>query len=104
MNAKTRIALATATLTLGAGLAAAPGATASTATASAAGTQESVLACSTKKVNSKMASGWCSAGSAWRVGVKCTDGRHYYSAWERDARTQYATCGSGTITHYWIDR
>jgi hypothetical protein len=62
------------------------------------------LACSTTKVNSKTARGWCSAGSPWRVGVKCKDGRHYYSAWERDARTQYATCGSGTITHYWIDR
>lgn len=62
------------------------------------------LACSTTKVNSKTARGWCSAGSPWRVGVRCTDGRHYYSAWERDARTQYATCGSGTITHYWVDR
>ncbi|MCX5203336.1 hypothetical protein OG897_18030 [Streptomyces sp. NBC_00237] len=62
------------------------------------------LACSTTKINSKTARGWCSAGSAWRVGVKCTDGKHYYSGWETDARNQYATCGAGTITHYWIDR
>ncbi|MFE9023869.1 hypothetical protein ACFYNL_35610 [Streptomyces sp. NPDC007808] len=62
------------------------------------------LACSTTKISSKTARGWCSAGSAWRVGVKCTDGKHYYSGWETDARYQYATCGAGTITHYWIDR
>ncbi|MFJ4778131.1 hypothetical protein [Streptomyces sp. NPDC088762] len=73
-----------------------------TGTAQAA--ESGALACSTTKTSSKTARGWCSAGSAWRVGVKCTDGKHYYSGWETDARYQYATCGRGTITHYWIDR
>ncbi|QNP68841.1 hypothetical protein IAG44_04815 [Streptomyces roseirectus] len=63
-----------------------------------------ILACSTQKISSKVARGWCSAGTDWRVGVKCTDGRHYYSGWVADARYQHAICGSGTITHYWIDR
>lgn len=66
--------------------------------------ESGALACSTKKIDSKTARGWCSAGSAWRVGVKCTDGKHYYSGWETDARNQYAICGKGAITHYWIDR
>ncbi|MFD9408659.1 hypothetical protein ACFWBN_16815 [Streptomyces sp. NPDC059989] len=66
--------------------------------------ESGALACSTTKISSKTARGWCSAGSAWRVGVKCTDGNHYYSGWVTDARNQYATCGSGTITHYWVDR
>ncbi len=64
---------------------------------------ELLRACSAWKVDRKTGAGWCEGGKWWRVGVKCTDKKHYYSPWPRDTGTMYAKCGKGTVTHVWVD-
>ncbi|GAA3865794.1 hypothetical protein GCM10023084_18760 [Streptomyces lacrimifluminis] len=62
------------------------------------------MSCSTSKISNYRASGWCSGGRDWRVGVKCTDGQHYYSGISSGRGTKYAACGNGKVTHYWVDQ
>lgn len=98
MKIRRTFALATATAALGGGLALAP---ATSASAGEMGAQ--AMTCSTSKVSNYQASGWCSGGSNWRVGIKCTDGQHYYSGISSIRGTKYVGCGKGTVTHRWID-
>ncbi len=99
---KKRITTVAAALAVGgAVLAGGLTATAQAATTSTTGTV--AMTCSTTKLSSTRARGWCTGGSSWRVGVRCTDGLHYYSPWTTARGYRYAACGNGTITHYWID-
>jgi hypothetical protein len=100
MKIRRTFALATAAVALGGGLALAPAASA--APAGEAGAQ--AMSCSTTKLSNYRASGWCSGGRNWRVGVKCADGQHYYSNIDKRRTTKYAACGSGRMTHWWIDQ
>ncbi|MFF8659212.1 hypothetical protein [Streptomyces huasconensis] len=100
MKMRTTFATATAVIALGGGLALAPAASA--ASAGEVGAQ--AMSCSTTKLSDYRASGWCSGGRDWRVGVKCTDGQHYYSVINKIRGTKYAACGNGKMTHRWIDQ
>lgn len=99
MKTRRSLALATAAIALGGGLALAPAASA----ASSGEAAVQAMSCSTTKINDYRASGWCSGGSNWRLGIKCTDGQHYYSGISSIRGTKYAACGSGRMTHRWID-
>lgn len=100
MKIRRTFALATAAVALGGGLALAPAASATSADETGA----LAMSCSTTKISNYRASGWCSGGSNWRVGVRCTDGQHYYSNVDSVRGTKYAACGNGRMTHRWIDQ
>ncbi|MDX2530765.1 hypothetical protein [Streptomyces europaeiscabiei] len=99
MKIRRTLALAAAAVTLGGGLALAPAASAVSAGEAAA----QAMSCSTTRLGDDRASGWCSGGRDWRVGVRC-GGHNYYSEISSVRGTKYARCGSGTMTHRWIDQ
>ncbi|MDX3690635.1 hypothetical protein PV726_09945 [Streptomyces europaeiscabiei] len=99
MKIRRTLALTTAAVALGGGLALAPAASAASAGEAAA----QAMSCSTTRLGNDRASGWCSGGRDWRVGVRC-GGHNYYSEISSVRETKYARCGSGTMTHRWIDQ
>ncbi|MDX3548688.1 hypothetical protein PV729_41370 [Streptomyces europaeiscabiei] len=102
MKIRRTLVLAAAAVTLGGGLALAPAASAASAV-SAGEAAAQAMSCSTTRLGDDRASGWCSGGRDWRVGVRC-GGHNYYSEISSVRGTKYARCGSGTMTHRWIDQ
>ncbi|WP_267717091.1 hypothetical protein [Streptomyces sp. CoH17] len=75
-----------------------------TGTASAASQAPAgATACSTSKVSSTTAQGWCGGGTTWRLGIRCTTGAYQWTTWYTYSTTTRLTCAGGTLTHYWID-
>lgn len=74
------------------------------ATGTASADSSRVTSCSTKKISSQVAEGWCSSGETWRLGIRCSDASYQWTTWYNDSRTVRLACLSGkTLTHYWID-
>ncbi len=75
-------------------------------TASAASQVQAAPAasCSTSKVSNYTARGWCSSGTTWRLGIRCSNGQYDWTAWYSSSRTTSITCSGGYLTHYWIDQ
>ncbi|NUP16258.1 MAG: hypothetical protein HOZ81_09180 [Streptomyces sp.] len=92
------LAATAATGALALGLAGTASAASEVPSAAAAGT------CSTKKLSSYTAQGWCGNGTTWRLGIRCSTGAYQWTAWYSYSNTVRLTCAGGKLTHYWIDQ
>lgn len=59
--------------------------------------------CSSDKINARTAQGWCSSGTTWRLGIRCSNGQYHWTQWYARSTTVRLSCVGSNLTHHWID-